>query len=390
MGSIRSLRHRESASAGWRAKCFGVSLLTLRPPLFLLYDFPLANFCRYLFCSYTLYDQEDASAYAHVLLKVLDELIGPRAPPCRQATNLRVSKLPLDSLQSMDDALQHLDCDFSGVATHYVVSQLCEVVVTLRDAAGSPTDSKSRGRKSKATLATTFFPSGILVDDWRPLLRILLGERSDMYAQRGSAYCLAVILMEGCRLHRQGALFQSLDAFLDPFVSWMTSRLQSSGTRSLPIVTPSLVVLIMSPEARELFDAAGGIGYLGRHLRHLDNESNNATQTDVNIKNVPSAQQIYELTYCLWVMSFDCQENESRRRNFHLHGAVHALVDLVSSQPREKIARCSLSALVNLATCEEGGCEQFLVDMIGRGLIKTIDLMKQRKLTDPDMAQGKL
>lgn len=331
--------------------------------------------------SYTLYDQEDASAYAHLLLKVLDELIGPRAPPCRRATSLRVAKLPLDSRQSMDDALQHLDCDFAGVATHYVVSRLCDVITALKDAAAAVTETT---RKTKATLSTTFFPSGILVDDWRPLLRILLGERSDTFAQRGAAYCLSVILMDGCQLQQKGLLFQDIDPILESFVSWMTSRLQTSSAKSLSIVTPSLVTIIMSEKARDFFDQGGGTGYLARHLR-LNDE--NADTVLVG----PSAQQVYELAFALWIMSFDCLDNNNnnaiRRRNFHRNGAVRALVDLVTGKPREKVIRCVLNALVNLATCEEG--QQFLVDMVGSGLMTCIDNLKHRQITDPDILQGK-
>ena len=170
----------------------------------------------------------------------------------------------------------------------------------------------------------------------------------------------------------------------------MTSRLQSSAARSLPIVTPSLTVLIVSKQARVLFDKAGGTGYLTRHLR-----------TPSDSRTGASVQQLYELCYCLWNMTYDCQDSEVIRNHFHRDGAVPALVDLVAAAPREKVVRCALAALRNLAECSTDTKSTllarknitgstFLVEMIGCGLVKSIDLMKaSRQWSDPDIVDGK-
>jgi V-type H+-transporting ATPase subunit H len=71
-------------------------------------------------------------------------------------------------------------------------------------------------------------------------------------------------------------------------------------------------------------------------------------------------------------------------------------VDLVSSAPREKVIRVALSALRTLATCtpatpsdspnkKDITSSTFLNEMIGCGLIKYIDQMKERQWTDPDI-----
>ena len=104
---------------------------------------------------------------------------------------------------------------------------------------------------------------------------------------------------------------------LQSLVSWIASRLQSSTSTSLSLVTPALVVLIATPEARKLFDQAGGIGFLVRHLR--------IRQTGPK-KNSASVQQLYELCFCLWIMTYECSSSEEMRSHFHRDQAVAALV----------------------------------------------------------------
>lgn len=115
------------------------------------------------------------------------------------------------------------------------------------------------------------------------------------------------------------------------------------------------------------------------------------------MSSVASVQQLYELTFCLWTMSYELNGSASVRADFTKDGqAVSALVDLVSSAPREKVVRVALSALRNLATCAadvnpgpagtpvvDGNV--FLNEMIAAGLMKAIDLLLERQWTDPDM-----
>jgi V-type H+-transporting ATPase subunit H len=343
---------------------------------------------------YTLYDKEDAAAYVQLLLKVLDQITSHRGTSSRR-TSLKVSKLSLAESLPPVDALQYLDCDGIGVATHYVISQLYEVITTLKsNAFASRTKSNSvvasSNFVSKATLSSIFYPSGILIDDWRPLLRILLGTKSDSYVHRGSGFCLACILLEGCTLQTNGHLFSPISSILESFVSWIVSRLQCSSTRSLSMVTSSLTVIILSKEVRHLFGKAGGVGYLSRRLR--------VHQKSIDSKISASVQHQYELSYCLWIMSYDCDTSVSMRSHFHRDGSVQALVDMVAAAPREKVVRCALATLRNLATCaaDEAPLElakkningsTYLIDMIGCGLPKLIDLMMNCPIADFEISE---
>lgn len=116
---------------------------------------------------YTLADREDAAAYARVLLKVLAETVGPSGPSSRVS---QVKEILPDA-----EALQMLYADSTGVVTHYIITKLHEVVSCLEE----------KTEASGISIATTFFtPDGTLVDDWRPLLRVLhLGGAGDAFAQ---------------------------------------------------------------------------------------------------------------------------------------------------------------------------------------------------------------
>lgn len=75
----------------------------------------------------------------------------------------------------MDEALQMLYVDPVGVVTHYVITKLYEVILCLSE----------KSKSSGISIANTFYnEDGNLIDEWRPLLRILhLGGSGDPFAQ---------------------------------------------------------------------------------------------------------------------------------------------------------------------------------------------------------------
>eukprot|EP00586_Coscinodiscus_wailesii_P012502 CAMPEP_0172512202 /NCGR_PEP_ID=MMETSP1066-20121228/242419_1 /TAXON_ID=671091 /ORGANISM="Coscinodiscus wailesii, Strain CCMP2513" /LENGTH=505 /DNA_ID=CAMNT_0013291899 /DNA_START=158 /DNA_END=1672 /DNA_ORIENTATION=+ len=327
---------------------------------------------------YTLTDGPHSASYARVLLKVLAEASGPSGP------SSKVSHLK-DALGDAE-ALQMLYTDPMGVVTHYAISKLYEVVICVGE---------KQGRVGVSIASTFYMEDGFLLDEWRPLLRVLhLGGSGDPFAQRGAALCLAHILMAGCPSQRRSKTqkidYSSAEEPLQALVSWITSQLQSSASTSLTMVTPALTTLMSCSEARLIFASSGGIGYLSRHLR-----SKQKTTGRKSKDSGATVQQLYELSFCLWTMTYECNTSSQVRASFARDGAVAALVELVSTAPREKVVRVALSALRNLAICSaeatpSPGKKQidasvFLTDMIGCGLMKQIDHMKARQWTDPDI-----
>jgi len=320
---------------------------------------------------YTLTDGEHANAYAKLLLKVLDEASGP------------LSKQYGKNVLSEADALKYLYSGPMGVVLHYAIVKLYEVIVCVRE----------RKETSSVSIRSTFYTEdGSLIDDWRPLLRILYrGGTADHFAQMGAALCLAYILLPACPSQKRKSWnikYSTVKEPLQSLVSWIASQLQSSAGTSLSSVTPTLTALMTRAEAREIFIGNGGIGYLARHLR--------SSETNGWKQNGASVQQLYELAFCLWTLTYESSDSASARESFARDGAVSSLVDLVSSAPREKVVRVSLSALRNLAQCmptaesdtgngKVTAAPAFMTEMIGCGLMKSIDHMKTRQWKDPDI-----
>jgi V-type H+-transporting ATPase subunit H len=127
--------------------------------------------------------------------------------------------------------------------------------------------------------------------------------------------------------------------------------------------------------------------------------SHNNRSSKAAVTGGATVQQLYELCFCLWTLTYELDGSAEIRSHFSRDGAVAALVDLVAAAPREKVVRVALSALRNLATCssDSGGSSVgkrkdiggtgFLTEMIGCGLYKSIDLLKERQWTDPDIVE---
>lgn len=326
---------------------------------------------------YTLSNSEDACVFARVLLKVLSEASGPSGP------SSTVSKIK--EAQSPEEALQTLYADPTGVATHYAISKLFEVITCLREKkVGSP-----------VAVVTAFYEDGKLLDEWRPLLRVLhLGGNGDPFAQRGASLCLAYILLVGCPSQNTNSSdyyvdYASVKEPLQALLSWISSQLQSSSGASVSLVTPTLTALVNCSEARYMFASSGGIGYIARHLRTKQGGAQRMKGSGASV------QQLYELCFAIWSMTYECNDSYSIRAAFARDGAVKSLCDLVKLAPREKVVRVALAALRNLAEClpespspagkKDINGATFLNEMIGCGLMKSVDLMKERTWTDVDI-----
>lgn len=151
--------------------------------------------------------------------------------------------------------------------------------------------------------------------------------------------------------------------------------------------------LMAATETRHLFSASGGIKYLSRQLRA---KKIAASGTDSKTGNA-TVQQFYELTFCLWCMTYELNGSPNIRADFSKDGAaIAALSDMISSAPREKVVRVALSALVNLATCSSDETpgpsgmtnvdgSVFLTEMLAYKLLKSIQYLEDRQWTDPDI-----
>mmetsp|Transcript_53371 Transcript_53371/g.79735 ORF Transcript_53371/g.79735 Transcript_53371/m.79735 type:complete len:529 (-) Transcript_53371:123-1709(-) len=346
---------------------------------------------------YTLADSRDASMYARVLLKLLAEA------SAAGAGSGEVSKIV--EPYSDEQAMQALDVDPLGVVTHYALNKLFEIISTL-----------STG-ESGVTVGAVFYvgKDGILVDQWKALLRILnKGGKGDAYTQKGASLCLALILLTSCPSQRaklptadkdgqpikpRPISYASAVEPLEALTAWIVSQLKNATGTAVGLCIPALTALMGAQETRLLFCSSGGVKYLARKLRI---GSKGVAKADPKKKmGQASVQQLYELTFCLWSLTYELNPHYRVRQDFAKDGlSVAALVDLVSIAPREKVVRVALASLRNLATCtaEESSPpsganaskfdgQHYLSEMIASGLMKAIDHLKDRQFTDPDIIE---
>jgi len=189
---------------------------------------------------------------------------------------------------------------------------------------------------------------------------------------------------------------------LEALTAWLVSQLKSTNGSNIGLAIPAMTALMAATETRHLFSASGGIKYLARQLissgKKTEFTSPSYEAYDESKKTSSTTiQQLYELTFCLWCMTYELNASPNIRADFAKDGsAVAALTGMVTASPREKVVRVALSALVNLATCtaEEnpgvGGTTQvdgdtFLTDMLACRLMKCIQHLEERQFTDPDI-----
>lgn len=340
---------------------------------------------------YTLADSRDASMYARVLLKLLAETAQAGAG------SGQVSKLTGETAITEAEAVEKLNMDPLGVVSHYALAKLLEILETL-----------STGVKG-VTVGSVFYvgKEGILVEQWKALLRLLnKGGKGDLYAQKVASLCLAKLLITACPSQRFASTdkdgkprpiqYASALEPLEAITAWIVSQLKNSTGAQVAICTPALKVLMDAPETRALFCKSGGIKYMSRQLR-AGSKSKGMSGSEKKKFGQASVQQLYEISFCMWVLTYDLNNSYLIRNDFAKDSlAVSALVDLVSVAPREKVVRVALSALRNLATCNAETEAQpagqprvdgkvFLTEMIACGLMKNVDHLLDRQFTDPDV-----
>lgn len=300
--------------------------------------------------------------------------------------------------------MRALDVDPLGVVMHYALIKLSEIISTLSS------NSKSG---SGVTVASVFYvgKDGVLVDQWKALLRILnKGGKGDVFAQKSASMSLGKILIASCPSKRTSSASEeskgravSYASAIEPMealVAWIVSQLKNATGSLVGLCIPALVVLMDAYESRIIFSKAGGIKYMARQLLSASKQTAaDASSGGGNNKKFGqgSVQQLYELTFSMWILTYELNTSWPIRADFAKEGVpVQALCELIAAAPREKVVRVALAALRNLATCSAdedaapAGSSRhdgkfFLDEMIGNGLMKSITLLRDRQFTDPDI-----
>jgi len=175
-----------------------------------------------------------------------------------------------------------------------------------------------------------------------PFLR---GIRSkDNYTQRSASVGLACLLTA-----REGEV--------NTLVTWICEHLSSQQTQVSDVAIPALTLLMHRESARKIYSSRGGVGHVVGVLTRLGANGN--------------AQQIYDLTFCLWTLSLG---DDIDLRAFLHAGTSRILTELISTAPSKKVIRMSLATLRNLAVSEN---PDVLTEMLTGGLQKLLENMIQ-------------
>jgi len=297
-----------------------------------------------------------------------------------------------------------LEQDPLGIVSHYALTKLYEIISTLTNGV------------SGVTIASVFYvgKDGVLVDQWKALLRVLnKGSKGDTFAQKVASLSLAKILLtaflsqrnknttvdkDGNPVKPRHVSYASAAEPTEALSAWVASQLKNASGATVGVCIPALKALMDAHESRIIFCKSGGVKYIARQLRAGSKTTKTSAVADKR-KQQASVQQLYELVLCLWMLSYELNSSYQIRADFAKDGlAVIALCEMISMAPREKVVRVALSCLRNLATCDADASPQpagqtrfdakhFLGEMIGVGLIKAVEHLKERQFTDPDIVE---
>ncbi|KDO26787.1 hypothetical protein SPRG_08077 [Saprolegnia parasitica CBS 223.65] len=203
-----------------------------------------------------------------------------------------------------------------------------------------------------------FVPEGTTVDA-APFLRLLRSETG--YTQYAAGHILAQFLTVRVKEQDIAALIQWILDALKASAN-MVDAARAAAARN---AVTTLMVLLRNNTARLLFTKADGMKSVAEVMKNCQGR----------------AQLAYELSFCLWTLSF-CPDAMEK---FGSSGAVHALIQQVIAAPREKVVRVALEALQNLLGKQNG---QYNESMIDGGLLKTLTNLRDRKWTDEDITKS--
>eukprot|EP01112_Ceratiomyxa_fruticulosa_P019821 TRINITY_DN6578_c0_g2_i1.p1 TRINITY_DN6578_c0_g2~~TRINITY_DN6578_c0_g2_i1.p1 ORF type:complete len:454 (+),score=104.96 TRINITY_DN6578_c0_g2_i1:991-2352(+) len=145
---------------------------------------------------------------------------------------------------------------------------------------------------------------------------------------------------------------------------WMVEQLRKSNALDVHIATSSLQKLLLKDEYREVLLKEGGFALL---ITLLNQQQQQVAQ---------NFQILYEITYCIWLMSF----NDLVANSVSETKLIAILVDTIKTVIKEKIVRLCISTLRNLLD-KPNNNEQ----MIDAGFMRMLVILSNKKWGDEDI-----
>lgn len=155
---------------------------------------------------------------------------------------------------------------------------------------------------------------------------------------------------------------------LQHFLLWLKDQLKMQKNNYVQSVARCLQMMLRIDEYRRAFAAVDGISTI---VSVLSGKVNFQIQ--------------YQLTFCLWVISF----NPELSTRLNKHGVIPILADILSDAQKEKVSRIILGVFRNLIEKPEEPeiKKENCISMFQCKVMKQLELLEQRKFEDEDIQE---
>ena len=142
------------------------------------------------------------------------------------------------------------------------------------------------------------------------------------------------------------------------FAVWLADEFQSEGARdAVTAMVPAVCIMFQNDSARATFRASGGLDGLVKVMGAIGANGN--------------AQQLYELSFCLWILSLSLEDGPEVKA-FLTSGSITIAADLIAAAPSRKVVRVIMAFLRNLAVGED---PLVLTEMFALGIQRYLEGM---------------
>merc|ERR1719295_2137359 len=155
---------------------------------------------------------------------------------------------------------------------------------------------------------------------------------------------------------------------LQYYLTWLKDQLRMAGNEYVQSVARCLQMMLRIDDYRHAFVGVDGI----------------ATIVSVLSGRV-NFQIQYQLTFCLWVLSF----NVGVATKLNKFGVIPILADILSDAQKEKVSRIILAVFRNLMEKPEelDVKKENCISMVQCKVLKQLELLEQRKFDDEDIQE---
>jgi len=191
---------------------------------------------------------------------------------------------------------------------------------------------------------------------WSPFLNLL--NRPDGFIQNMTARIIAKL---ACWSRDQ---MDGTDLVF--YMTWLKDQLLVTGNEYIQTTARCLQMMLRDEKYRLAFANMGGISTLGTVLSGRIN-----------------FQIQYQLTFCLWVMTFSPQLVEHMSK----HKIIPILGDILNDSVKDKVTRIILAVFRNMIEKPEdvSMCKENCVAMVQAKVLKQLSILEQHKFDDEDI-----